>query len=337
MSGGNNSPVPLGACDWQNPTTWRRPCNEPITNESSVNVGSDMLPSLSDTITSSPQYFDLNATLLIPPTLNHNSYTSGNAGVFLSGSPSASLCLPNVGQNNVNLIGGDNHSQGGYGYQCEQDRRHEQRSNSCRGTSGCMPTCMQFRREQPRPYMVPTISPPMYPMFISNVFPSNCYSTHEVPNDIPYFPSNEYNNSARPQFQYLCRPSSVSYQGFYAALQSKFSFLLFNLRANLQEQIEYYFSSENLHTDSYLKEHMDDHGCVPITLIAQFKRVQQLMKERQLIYDSFRIWSFMEMQVQPLADKIQFILDSLRPSYVVEVQGDKVRKRHEWEKWVSRS
>ncbi|XP_020591331.1 la-related protein 1B-like [Phalaenopsis equestris] len=174
----------------------------------------------------------------------------------------------------------------------------------------------------------------MYLMFIGNVFPSHWNSTYQVPNDIPYFPLNAYNNSVRPQFQYLCGPFFVPYQGFYAALQSKFSFLLVNLRANLRKQIEYYFSSENLCNDHYLKKHMDVHGWVPVTLIAQFRRVQQLMKERQFIYDLFRLWSFMEVQVKPLADDIQFILDSLRPSYALEIRGDKVRKRHEWEKWV---
>ncbi|XP_020591332.1 la-related protein 1B-like [Phalaenopsis equestris] len=79
---------------------------------------------------------------------------------------------------------------------------------------------------------------------------------------------------------------------------------------------------------------MDDHGWVPVTLIAQFKRVQRLMKKRQFIYDSFRLWSFMEVQVKSLADDIQFILESLRPSNAVEVRGDKVRKRYEWKKWV---
>ncbi|XP_020592201.1 la-related protein 1B-like [Phalaenopsis equestris] len=335
MSGENNSPFPSGVSNGQKLTTWRRPCNEPITNESSANVGSDVPPSLPDSIRSSSQCSYSNAAPPVPPTLNHNSDTSSNARVFQNDLLSNSLRLPNGSQkpyhkeeiNNLNFSRDDTHSQGGCGYLYNQDRRHEQWSNSYRGSTGCMPPCMQFSREQPRPYMVPMIYPPMHLTFISNVIPFNWYSTYEVPNVIPVC----------PQLQYLCWPNFIPYQGFYAALQSNFSFLLLNLRANLRKQIEYYFSSENLYTDHYLKKQMDDHGWVPVTLIAQFRRVQRLMDERQSIYDSFRLWSFMEMQVMPLADDIQFILDSLRLSYFVEVQGNKVRKRHEWDKWVSHS
>uniref|UniRef100_A0A2P2J1L9 La-related protein 1A-like isoform X1 n=1 Tax=Rhizophora mucronata TaxID=61149 RepID=A0A2P2J1L9_RHIMU len=45
------------------------------------------------------------------------------------------------------------------------------------------------------------------------------------------------------------------------------------LRANIVKQIEYYFSDENLQTDHYLISCMDDQGWVPISIIADFKRV----------------------------------------------------------------
>ncbi|KAL1557130.1 hypothetical protein AAHA92_12655 [Salvia divinorum] len=76
------------------------------------------------------------------------------------------------------------------------------------------------------------------------------------------------------------------------------------------KQIDFYFSDDNLVKDGYLRSNMDDHGWVPISLIASFRRVEQLTKD------------------------IPVILESLRYSMVVEVQGDKVRRRNEWSKWV---
>ncbi|XP_073043769.1 la-related protein 1C-like isoform X2 [Primulina eburnea] len=78
-------------------------------------------------------------------------------------------------------------------------------------------------------------------------------------------------------------------------------------------QIDYYFSDVNLMTDNFLKSNMDDHGWVPITLIASFPRVHLLTQD------------------------IPLILESLRCSTVVEVQGDKVRRVHEWDKWLNTS
>ncbi|CAL0333193.1 unnamed protein product [Lupinus luteus] len=75
-------------------------------------------------------------------------------------------------------------------------------------------------------------------------------------------------------------------------------------------QIDYYFSEANLVKDDFLKANMDEQGWVPVTLIADFPRVKSL------------------------TDNIQVILDSMRTSTVVEVQGDKLRKHTEWKKWV---
>ncbi|XP_022729264.1 la-related protein 1A-like isoform X2 [Durio zibethinus] len=85
------------------------------------------------------------------------------------------------------------------------------------------------------------------------------------------------------------------------------------LRANIVKQIEYYFSDENLQNDHYLISLMDDHGWVPIATIADFKRVKRMSTD------------------------IQFILDALLSSSNVEVQGDKIRRRDEWSKWIPAS
>ncbi|XP_062101897.1 la-related protein 1C [Humulus lupulus] len=82
------------------------------------------------------------------------------------------------------------------------------------------------------------------------------------------------------------------------------------LPSKIVNQIDYYFSNENLIRDTYLRQNMDDQGWVPITLIAGFNKVQLL------------------------TDNIQLILDSVRMSSAVEVQGDKVRRRTDWNRWL---
>ncbi|XP_057972054.1 la-related protein 1C-like [Malania oleifera] len=84
------------------------------------------------------------------------------------------------------------------------------------------------------------------------------------------------------------------------------------LHAKMVTQIEYYFSNDNLIKDAYLRQNMDEQGWVPIKLIAGFNKVKNL------------------------TDNIQLILDALRTSNVVEVQGAKVRKRNDWMRWVMR-
>lgn len=85
---------------------------------------------------------------------------------------------------------------------------------------------------------------------------------------------------------------------------------ILTLRASIMKQIEYYFSDENLQSDHYLLSLMDNHGWVPISIIAGFKRVKSMSTD------------------------IPFILDSLQASSTIEVQGDKVRRRDEWFKYV---
>ncbi|GLT74137.1 hypothetical protein SLA2020_459520 [Shorea laevis] len=82
------------------------------------------------------------------------------------------------------------------------------------------------------------------------------------------------------------------------------------LHERIVNQIDYYFSSENLIKDTFLRQNMNDHGWVRIELIAGFKKVSSL------------------------TDKIPIILNALQSSTVVEVQGDKIRKRDDWKRWI---
>ncbi|KAI8541117.1 hypothetical protein RHMOL_Rhmol08G0037500 [Rhododendron molle] len=82
------------------------------------------------------------------------------------------------------------------------------------------------------------------------------------------------------------------------------------LHAKIVTQINYYFSNENLISDTFLRRNMDEDGWVPIKLIAGFKKVMVLTND------------------------IPLILDALRSSDVVEVQNGKVRKRNDWRRWI---
>jgi la-related protein 1 len=72
------------------------------------------------------------------------------------------------------------------------------------------------------------------------------------------------------------------------------------LRAMVIKQIEYYFRFENL--INYLRSCMDARGWVPISIVAKFNRVRSM------------------------TTNVHFVLDALRSSNVVEVQGDKLKR-----------
>ncbi|XP_020102845.1 la-related protein 1A-like [Ananas comosus] len=85
------------------------------------------------------------------------------------------------------------------------------------------------------------------------------------------------------------------------------------LREKILNQIEYYFSDKNLPTDGYLLSVLDEQGWVSISIIAGFRRVRNLTTD------------------------VPLILGALRSSSLIEVQGDKIRRRNDWHKWVSNS
>ncbi|KAJ8764308.1 hypothetical protein K2173_006048 [Erythroxylum novogranatense] len=84
----------------------------------------------------------------------------------------------------------------------------------------------------------------------------------------------------------------------------------FPLHYNIVKQIDYYFSNENLIKDTFLRQNMDDQGWVDVKLVAGFKKVSQL------------------------TPNVPIILDAMRNSSLVEVQGNKIRRRNDWQRWI---
>ncbi|VDM57888.1 unnamed protein product [Angiostrongylus costaricensis] len=60
------------------------------------------------------------------------------------------------------------------------------------------------------------------------------------------------------------------------------------LKDCVRKQIEYYFSSDNLQKDFFLRRKMDSEGFLPITLIASFPRVRSLTQDLTLICEGLR-------------------------------------------------
>ncbi|KAF0497666.1 La-related protein 1 [Gigaspora margarita] len=104
--------------------------------------------------------------------------------------------------------------------------------------------------------------------------------------------------------------SSTGYVQQYVSVYGKIGYDLEILKYYILQQIEYYFSIDNLCKDIYLRNNMDSEGYVPIVLLAGFNRVKALTMDMDLVREA------------------------LLSSYIVEVNEDKVRKRDGWESWL---
>jgi len=82
------------------------------------------------------------------------------------------------------------------------------------------------------------------------------------------------------------------------------------LRDALQQQIEYYFSVENLCKDIYLRQHMDNEGWVSFSFLASFNRVRSLSAD------------------------IAFLAEVAKQSTQLDVNGECVRTKVDWKNWV---
>ncbi|XP_020202770.1 la-related protein 1C [Cajanus cajan] len=199
--------------------------------------------------------------------------------------------------------GGGPHQRGdyhhhNYGGRRDQDRGHDWNNHrNFNGRDNYMSPRIvpRFIRPQPPPnhaQFYPPGPPPMRPY-------GGSYGYHEL----------------HPQMVYVPPPALESFRGVSYMSPMPPNAMYFpppdtQLHAKIVNQINYYFSNENLVKDLFLRRKMDDQGWVPISLIAGFKKVKFL------------------------TDNIQIVLDAVRTSSVVEVQGDKIRRRNDWRRWI---
>lgn len=101
----------------------------------------------------------------------------------------------------------------------------------------------------------------------------------------------------------------------------------------IRKQIEYYFSEENLQKDFFLRRKMDQQGFLPISLIASFYRVQALTQDVQVVIDSIKDSSLIELVHGDAQDGTGTGTGTGTGAGGTGVTGIKVRTRFEPEKW----
>ncbi|KAJ1929144.1 hypothetical protein IWQ60_001455 [Tieghemiomyces parasiticus] len=78
----------------------------------------------------------------------------------------------------------------------------------------------------------------------------------------------------------------------------------------VRNQVEFYYSVDNLVKDVYFRSQMNEEGYLPLALIAGFNRVRALTTD------------------------LAVIREALASSEIVEVSGDSIRKRGDWQRWL---
>ena len=98
-----------------------------------------------------------------------------------------------------------------------------------------------------------------------------------------------------------------------SASNCKYAFAILSVRLIVSR--EYYFSIENLCKDLFLRKHMDSQGLVLLSLIAGFKKINQLTTDLDMVKRA--------------------CLDSRQLAVFVGSDGkDRVRREKGWEQWV---
>ncbi|XP_014501946.1 la-related protein 1C [Vigna radiata var. radiata] len=162
------------------------------------------------------------------------------------------------------------------------------------GYANTRDTHVNHQRMPPRGLMRP---PPPNPASFMGPQPMRPFANPPGFPEFYYFPTLQFEPFGGMPFLTHAPPPAM----FYPVAETP-------LASTIVNQIDYYFSDANLVRDEYLRSNMDEQGWVPISLIASFPRVRSL------------------------TSNIKLILESLRASTVVEVQGDKLRRRNEWTK-----
>jgi la-related protein 1 len=135
--------------------------------------------------------------------------------------------------------------------------------------------------------------------------------SQSIPNTaiFPRFPVQpSQTNQSMYDYQALQQPMS-------ATPYNPFSMEHYSVLAMLTMQLEYYFSIDNLCKDVFLRKHMDSQGFVFLHFIANFKRVQALTTDPELLRHA------------------------CHESRIIDIiQGedglDRLRRQEGWEKWV---
>jgi len=106
------------------------------------------------------------------------------------------------------------------------------------------------------------------------------------------------------------------------------------MKTYLKQQIEYYFSVDNLIKDVYMRQQMDKDGYVNLSTLLKFKRTKSLITVAQEV----------DKKSNPEAKYddswgVNVIVDSLVDSDAVEINKNgeeiKIRKKYDWKNWMN--
>ncbi|KAG2303054.1 hypothetical protein Bca4012_061404 [Brassica carinata] len=154
------------------------------------------------------------------------------------------------------------------------------------------------------------VQPFYYPIAFADLSPPMMYYH---PQSMPFIdPHAVFFPSQYPSRMPTIEPPPVSVPSQEAPLKTKIQNQVQKvpLKTKILNQVQYYLSEDNLPNDVYLRKRMNDEGFVHIEFIAGFNKLKAL------------------------TSNVQLILDSLRYSDIVEVQGYEIRNRHVWRKYV---
>ncbi|CAH0474350.1 unnamed protein product [Peronospora belbahrii] len=79
-----------------------------------------------------------------------------------------------------------------------------------------------------------------------------------------------------------------------------------------KSQIEFYFTSDNLVRDIFLRQHMDVDGYVPLAFVGSFQAVYSIHQDYPSLFDAMKDSETLEL----------------------DQANEKIRLRHEWKKWI---
>ncbi|RYP58516.1 hypothetical protein DL771_011217 [Monosporascus sp. 5C6A] len=114
----------------------------------------------------------------------------------------------------------------------------------------------------------------------------------------------------------VTQPVGVSYDpGMYPQPPPLFNYFDTSILGLVRAQIEYYFSIDNLCKDLFLRNRMDSQGFVLLNVITQFKRMQELTSDYNLV-----------RYASQTSERVELVTG--------EDQQDRIRRREGWETWV---
>lgn len=175
----------------------------------------------------------------------------------------------------------------------------------------------------------------------NNYYYSNSVNSSTTPTDI--FSSSmggrsHHEGNSADLFNHSSVKSNSSYPGFQENINTKE-----DLKNSIRQQLEYYFSVENLCKDMYMRQQMDINGYVPLSTILKFKRMKLLIKAAEKFETSLNVVDGEESdEVKSYFSKI--VSEALKNSEIVEMNSNdstatfkdiQLRKRYDWKNWLN--